>query len=274
MKKNLLLIATVLLISSATGFAQSKSEKFEITSTEVKGVTYSIEVVLPDGYDAAKKYPMMYFTDWYFASNLTNSLISVLRYNVEPVIIVGIQDKSSVDEMSWNKNRTRDLTPTNIKAQDSLMHFPQGTSGGGKQFLSFIKKELIPTVENKYNSYVEKRGYFGYSLGGLFGTYILLNEPELFKNYLIGSPSLWWDDYLLSKELVEMKADNLTTINSIFLAVEEEGPQLRGYTEIKMQILQKKTDALKLETVIILGENHMTAIPSALIKGLKFLYGK
>ena len=269
----LLLLVTVLFISSATCFAQSQNEKFEITSNEVKGETYSIEVVLPDGYDAAKKYPTIYFTDWYYASNLISSLMSVLRYNVEPFIIVGIQDKSSVDEMSWTKNRTRDLTPTNIKTEDSLSHLPAGTSGGAKHYLSFIKNELIPAVEKKYASDIEKRGYSGYSLGGLFGTYILLNEPDLFNKYLIGSPSLWWDDYLLSKELIEMKAESLTSINSIFLAVEEEGPQLRGYTEIKMQILQKKTDALKFETVIILDENHMTAIPSTFIKGLKFLYG-
>ena len=254
-------------------FAQSQNEKFEITSNEVKGETYSIEVVLPDGYDAAKKYPTIYFTDWYYASNLISSLMSVLRYNVEPFIIVGIQDKSSVDEMSWTKNRTRDLTPTNIKTEDSIIHLPTGSSGGAKHYLSFIKNELIPAVEKKYASDIEKRGYSGYSLGGLFGTYILLNEPDLFNKYLIGSPSLWWDDYLLSKELIEMKAESLTSINSIFLAVEEEGPQLRGYTEIKMQILQKKTDGLKFEPVIILDENHMTAIPSTFIKGLKFLYG-
>jgi len=199
--------------------------------------------------------------------------MSVLRYNVEPFIIVGIQDKSSVDEMSWTKNRTRDLTPTNIKTEDSIIHLPTGSSGCAKHYLSFIKNELIPAVEKKYASDIEKRGYSGYSLGGLFGTYILLNEPDLFNKYLIGSPSLWWDDYLLSKELIEMKAESLTSINSIFLAVEEEGPQLRGYTEIKMQILQKKTDALKFEPVIILDENHMTAIPSTFIKGLKFLYG-
>jgi predicted alpha/beta superfamily hydrolase len=273
MKKNLLLLATVLFISSATCFAQSQSEKFEITSNEVKGVTYSIEVVLPDGYDAAKKYPIIYVPDWYQGSNLSISLMSYLRYNVEPVITVGIQDKSTIDEMSFYTNRTRDLTPTNMKTEDSLSHMPAGTSGGAKYYLSFIKNELIPAVEKKYDSDVEKRGYAGISLGGLFGTYILLNEPDLFKKYSIGSPSLWWDDYLLSKELIEMKAESLTSINSIFLAVEEEGAHLRGYEDLKMQILQKKTDALKFETVIIIGENHMTAVPSELIKGFKFLYG-
>ena len=275
-KKSIILLVFALFINSSLSFAQNQTEKFEIASKEVKGETYSIEVVLPNGYDATKKYPIVYFTDWWFASQLAPGMNGLLNFGqtIEPIIMVGIKDKSSVSVADWTLNRTRDLTPTNRVADDTLMGLPAGTSGGAKQFLAFIKKELIPTVEKKYASDTEKRGYFGYSLGGLFGTYILLNEPQLFKKYLIGSPSLWWDDYLLSKELGEMKAENLSSINSIFIAVEEEGTQLKGYVDIKMQILEKKTDSLHLETVIILGEDHMTAVPSTIIKGLKFLYGK
>jgi len=271
-----ILLGFVLFMNSSLSFAQIKTDKFEITSKEVKGETYSIEVVLPMGYDATKKYPIIYFTDWWFAYQLAPGINGLLSFGnvIEPIIIVGIKDKSSVGANDWTLNRTRDLTPTNVIASDSLMKLPAGTSGGAKQFLAFIKKELIPTVEKKYASDTEKRGYFGYSFGGLFGTYILLNDPEVFKKYLIGSPSLWWDDYLLSKELAEMKAENLSSINSIFIAAEEEGPQLRGYTEIKMQILEKKTDSLHLETVIILDEDHLSAIPSTIVKGLKFLYSK
>ncbi len=43
---------------------------------------------------------------------------------------------------------------------------------------------------------------------------------------------------------------------------------------MREQILNKKLKNLQLDSVIILGESHMTAIPSAMIKGLKFLYGK
>lgn len=271
-----ILLVFALFINSSLSFSQTKTEKFEIASQEVKGVTYSIEVVLPNGYDATKKYPIMYFTDWWFAYQLAPGINELLSFGqtIEPIILVGIKSKSSIGVNEWTLNRTRDFTPTNMIASDTLSGLPTGTSGGAKHFLAFLKKELIPTVEKKYASDTEERGYFGYSFGGLFGTYILLNEPELFKKYLIGSPSLWWDDYLLSKELVEMKAENLGSIKSIFIAVEEEGPQLRGFSEMKMQILEKKTDSLHLETVIILGEDHLTAIPSTVVKGLKFLYRK
>ena len=39
--------------------------------------------------------------------------------------------------------------------------------------------------------------FFGDSLGGLFATYVLLNEPTTFRRYGIGSPALDWDDHLI-----------------------------------------------------------------------------
>lgn len=35
--------------------------------------------------------------------------------------------------------------------------------------------------------------YWGSSLGGLFGAWVLLNEPSTFRRYRLSSPSLWWD---------------------------------------------------------------------------------
>lgn len=269
MKKNLKLSLGILLfLSSSSFYGQNQKEQFEIVSKEVKDETFVIEVVLPNSYDSAKKYPMIYFTDWWFASHITIPIYNILQIsdNIEPVIIVGIRRKSNVSSDDWNNNRRIDLTPTNVPEKHKQ-------SGGAKQFLSFIKNELIPTVEKKYNSDTENRGYSGYSLGGLFGTYILLNEPELFKKYLIGSPYLRYDDYLLSKELAEMKPKKISSIKSIFIAVEEEGDQLKAFVDLRESLIKNKSSKLKLESVIIPNEDHYTAIPSTLIKGLKFLYG-
>ncbi len=271
----LVLLLAVALLNARPCMAQQKIEKFEIVSQEVKDETYSIEVILPNDYDAEKEYPALYFTDWWwYTSNLVTSLMEILKYQMEPVIIVGIQSKNAINESDWNMIRARDLTPVNIPEMDSLLGIPRGTTGGSARFLSFIKNELIPSVEKKYATDKNNRGYAGYSFGGLFGTYILLNEPGLFTKYLIGSPSLWYGDYLLSGQLAEMKEDHLNSIHSIYCAVEESGSQLRGYSELREQILLKKPDALRTEFVIILDEDHMAAIPSTILKGLKFLFGK
>ena len=102
MKKYILtLLVFALFLNSSLCFAQIKTEKFEITSEEVKGVTYSIEVVLPNGYDATKKYPIMYFTDWWFASQLAPGINGLLSFGniIEPIIMVGIKTKAALVQM-------------------------------------------------------------------------------------------------------------------------------------------------------------------------------
>jgi uncharacterized protein len=89
--------------------------------------------------------------------------------------------------------RTRDLTPTGDEQFAAL--FPeQSRMGGAGALLRFIRDELMPWVNSRYSTDPADTMYFGHSAGGLFGTYVLLTEPETFRRYAIGSPSLWWDN--------------------------------------------------------------------------------
>jgi predicted alpha/beta superfamily hydrolase len=83
--------------------------------------------------------------------------------------------------------RSRDLTPTQASW---LTH-----SGGGGAFLAFLRTELGPWVTARHPAAMTETIYFGHSLGGLFGTYVLLAEPSTFTGYVISSPSLWWNHH-------------------------------------------------------------------------------
>ncbi|HEY0245844.1 MAG TPA: alpha/beta hydrolase-fold protein, partial [Mucilaginibacter sp.] len=74
--------------------------------------------------------------------------------------------------------------------------------GGAAVFLGFIEKELMPMIDSKYKSDPANRTLYGYSMGGLFGSYVLFTKPALFKNILIGSPALGYDNgrYLTLKK--------------------------------------------------------------------------
>ena len=73
-------------------------------------------------------------------------------------------------------------------------------NGGAANFLRFIREELQPFIDKEYPTIPSDRGYFGDSLGGLFGLYALFNEPETFNRYIIGSPSIWWDEKAIVKQ--------------------------------------------------------------------------
>ena len=62
--------------------------------------------------------------------------------------------------------------------------------GQANMHLDFIRNDVIKYVDNAYRTDPNSRTYFGYSMGGEFGAYILLSQPDTFNNYIIGSPSI------------------------------------------------------------------------------------
>lgn len=83
------------------------------------------------------------------------------------------------------EERTRDYTfPVQGEA------FKHG--GGAASFLRFITDEVKPYIAQNYSINPQKQAFFGHSFGGLFGLYLLFNQPNLFQYYTIASPSLWW----------------------------------------------------------------------------------
>lgn len=58
-----------------------------------------------------------------------------------------------------------------------------------------MESELTPYFKQHYR--VSESTFVGHSFGGLFGSYLLIKHPNLFNNYIIVSPSLWYDNHLL-----------------------------------------------------------------------------
>jgi predicted alpha/beta superfamily hydrolase len=95
-----------------------------------------------------------------------------------------------------NVDRKRDFT---YPSQNKLDQKEFPTSGQSEKFINFLEKELQPFVDSTYRI-TELKTIIGQSLGGLLTTEILFKKPELFDNYIIVSPSLWWDDEKLLDE--------------------------------------------------------------------------
>ena len=101
------------------------------------------------------------------------------------VVGVGYPGKAAIGDTVGI--RGRDLTPT------PASWMPQ--SGGAGAFLTFLRTELFPWVAAREPAAMATTLYFGHSLGGLFGTHVLLSQPDAFDGYVISSPSLWWEHH-------------------------------------------------------------------------------
>ena len=73
------------------------------------------------------------------------------------------------------------------------MHQQKYRFGQAAQHLAFIRNDVIPFVDTRYRTDPSKRSYFGYSLGGAFGAYTVMSQPDTFHYYVLGSPSVWQD---------------------------------------------------------------------------------
>ncbi len=276
MKTILFTLFSTLMIGNSV-YCQDQKHQFEISSKSVEGEVYPIEVVLPDDYDSTKLYPILYFTDWWFSALAGPQLFSRMRLagEMDPIIIVGIGTIGDMND--WRLERWRDLTPTNLAEfdkSDPEENGSRGITGGAENFLAFIKDELIPLVESKYPSDTLNRGFFGYSLGGLFGAYVLSTEPKLFQKYFLGSPTLRYDGFVMVDRLKEVSPDMYSSVKAIFISVgeEESGDYLKGFADFRDLMIEKEVPGLKVKSYIVIGEGHLLSSTPAIIKGLKYLY--
>ena len=256
--------------------------------SSINNQVYELYIALPDAYGSSDTlYPVLYLTDgntqFGIASDITRSLQWVDQ--IPDMIVIGIGYPISQyedEDERWNKWlawRMRDLSPTNTKGSDDAFSVDGIKSGGGKEFLSVLRDEIIPFVESEYKARKDQRTYWGFSLGGLFGLYTMFEQPDLFENLIIGSASIWYDDKLIIKNenLYRETYDDMEV--RLFMSVgelEEEitSGMVRNTLELGSLLKSRNYPGLQMKTEILGGEDHMTAPSRSLLQGLKFVYAK
>lgn len=270
-------------------FKIKNTEQIEIFSEEIDQ-KFIINVGLPPNYSQENtKYPVVYVTD--AGSNFSGLMSSLplmqLVNDLPHFILIGIDYKSkkSNDSMSL---RNRDLTPTNdsiwMSGQKEMYKIfgdlPEAEPGGAKEFLEFIDHKVKPLINDKYHVNSSDQTYCGFSLGGLFGLFTLFTSPKSFNRYVIGSPSIWWDNKHILQIEKEYSKNNKELPAKIFMSagdLEEDGDSdaFRMVTNIKSlsKTLKKRNyEGLTIKTVILEDETHCSAVAATLNRGLRSVF--
>ncbi|MFK7773894.1 MAG: alpha/beta hydrolase [Saprospiraceae bacterium] len=267
MKKTLTLIILCFSISQLTAQTMSSIPlaKLETLHSDIVGEDYKLHITLPFGYNPnGKKYPVLYYLDaWSNSATVNEMALGMMWFkNIDPIIFVGISYETN--PFSIGKLRKRDYQPP-INELDKK-------NGGGK-FLQFIKTELTPHIEKNYAADPNDRGLMGGSLGGLFCTYALKEEPQLFNRLNIISPALWHgEEYLLKDaELLE----NIKNANGleVFIACGAlEANEMISYAN-RLFDLVKENKNIQSHKVIFDEEDHGSVGLPATSRGIRYLYG-
>ncbi|MDV7698461.1 alpha/beta hydrolase-fold protein [Chryseobacterium soli] len=265
MLKKILIFCSMLFTFQSVIFAQTENVK-PLTIGEIRTIKSkflsedrTLNIYLPQNFDKTKSYPVIYLLDGSMNEDFihVSGLVQFFNqmYAMPETIVVGIA----------NVDRKRDFTyHTDLK--DLQKDYP--TTGHSDRFISFLEKELKPYVESHYkttDTYI-----FGQSLGGLLATEILLKKPEMFNNYFIISPSLWWDDQSLIKQAKQLLSKSPDMKKFVYVSVGKgEHPVMVKDAESIYDILKNSNKKnWTVEYKMMEGDNHATILHRSLYEGL------
>jgi predicted alpha/beta superfamily hydrolase len=250
---------------------------------------YQISVALPSGYATTHEpYPILFAADANAEFGTVVETARLLRVSkaIPDLVIVGIGYANPGQGFKASfALRSLDLTPTANPAMLALVQdfakryglpVPEAI-GGAPDFLDFIRTELVPSIQRKYNVSHDDRAWFGHSWGGLFGVYAMLNNNGLFRRFLIGSPDLSWDDKVIFKSEEVYFASHKALPVRVFFAIgaEEEkadDPSVSDLRAFTAQLRARNYQGLDFDTQIFDGETHLSVIPTTISRGLRYIY--
>jgi predicted alpha/beta superfamily hydrolase len=161
-------------------------------------------VYLPPDYHTSPeaRYPVLYMND---GQNLFDAATAfggnewgidetaermIQAGEIQPLIIVGI----------YNTGYTRLAEYTHVKDK-------RGRGGRARAYGKLITNELKPLIDQTYRTLPDaaNTGMGGSSLGGLVSLFFGLEHYELFGKLMVMSPSVWWANEAILKEVSKVR---------------------------------------------------------------------
>jgi predicted alpha/beta superfamily hydrolase len=177
-----------------------------------------------------------------------------------------------------------------VKDATSDMPGRKPAFGEVEGYRRFVADEVFPVIASHYRADMQHKIFVGHSYGSLFGTYVLLTSPEMFDGYVLGSPSLWYDDHLLVKREREYAETHKDLAARIYIGVggfegmaPKSNPHDPRYADSDEMVTDSKAFAkslashhyshLHVQSEVIADEDHLTVAPILMTHGLLWTLG-
>ncbi len=238
-------------------------DSFTIVS-KILNETCKVFIYLPENYTSStEKYPIIYLLDGEYYSSYTADVSSLLAQSqlAPNCIIIGIT----------TNNRERDFSPA--LDEDSEQTQDLKFAGGADNFLSYLKMELIPTVDDKYRT-LPYRVLIGHSTGGLLAYYSLYKTPDLFQALISIDGSTWWNKGKVGKEVMEYLSSHPDFKGAIFECRKDIKIPVRFSPNIELLTYLEKNRPVGLEYhyLELPNETHGTIVVPGIYYGLKGIF--
>ncbi len=254
-----ILILSLLSSCKKEVFDPSLTKEFAIVSAS-NGASYTIKVGLPLDYNPElEKYAAIYVLDgeenFAFVSNQCAEMSA--QFAVKNALVVSI---------GYGKDRGIDYTPTKVSS----------VTGGGPEFLQFIEKQLIPAIEQRFSVDTTRSGrvLLGHSYGGLFVGNAFCTNNKLFGNYIMLSPSFWFDDLVSLQYEKDNRELNKDKAQLVFMGIggAENAGRMQAPFEAFYEALRDNYTTTKLAKNVEENLDHRGSENPNIVKGLEFYF--
>lgn len=267
-----ILIMTVCFSSAEAQTMLKESSKTPLTIGDVVTIdsktlseSRTLNIYLPEGYKVSDtlKYPVIYVLDGSINEDFVHIVGLVQFFNLQmtmpKTIVVGIA----------NIDRKKDFTFPTI---DKKLKKDFPTTGGSRKFIDFLENEVQPYINANYPTNAKKM-LIGQSLGGLLATEILFKKPTLFTDYIIVSPSLWWDNETLLKDAKMFLGAHKKMPVNVYVSVGTEGEIMEREARTLAELLKNSGKPnLKAEFLFLPNENHATILHQSVNDMFKLMF--
>jgi predicted alpha/beta superfamily hydrolase len=248
-----------------------EQRKFE---SKILHETRIINIYLPEDYQETDTthYPVIYILDGGIEEDFIH-LVGLVRFNTQPwiarfprSIVVGIENTKRRRDFTFEVASLDFLKEMDVSPEQFKEH------GGSASYISFLERELKPSIDSIYRTSGENT-VIGESLGGLLATEILLKHTDLFSNYIISSPSLWWGN----ESLLETAENSTLDDVNVYIGACQKKEEPRMYRDAKKlaKLLKKKSASSCRNYFDYMPEElHSAVLHQAVYNAFKRFYPK
>ncbi|WEF31703.1 alpha/beta hydrolase [Pseudoduganella chitinolytica] len=287
-----LLAGAAALACAQGGTIALEGAPYVLEGTEVRSVRaqnlqrdYQIYVSLPPSYaKSGRSYPVVFVTDAPYAFPVTRAIGYRAGRGgkaIEEFILVGL---SYARGDSAEYSRRRDYTPTPSGDTSLVADMPgrEPKFGEAASYRRFIADEVFPFVAKHYRADMGRKTFIGHSYGSLLGLDMLLNEPEMFDNYVLGSPSLWFNKRVMFEREKAYAAGHKDLRANVLFAVGSyeavrHGPRfnkdedmVRDVRNFTAALKSRNYPNLNVTSIVVPDEDHLTIAPVVITRGLRW----
>jgi predicted alpha/beta superfamily hydrolase len=265
---------------------------YVLDDTEVRDVhagalnrDYQVFVALPDSYRSSnRRYPVLFVVDANYAFPVARGIAQRLAKHagMEEVIVVGL---SYAKGDSPVHSRRRDYTPSMPRGQYvSDMPGRSAAFGEAQAYGRFIATEVFPLIGANYRADMSRKIFIGHSYGSLLGLQVLLSEPATFDHYILGSPSLWFDQGVMFDREQTYAKGHKDMPASVFFGIggretlakdrkrsrsEENADMVADVCDFDAALKSHRYPNLKSRLEVFADEDHASVFPLVLTHGLR-----